>query len=246
MNAPAPPRLASRLVSLLALDNETEAIEGDLLEEFSSVASRANPAAASRWYWKQSLKTSAHLAWTSLRTAPWLIAVTALVGFLILRYSQHGLNLSTRLVCAIIDHDSAFYMNHFSAWQFCLNYGISAVDAILVLIVGCLIAMVARGREIVATATFGVFQLVAAPIPVLLLFVFAGQVLFGRHWMFSDSSNIRVALAYIYQSGDIGGLILYFISPLTTVLLPIFGGMIVRKIRRSAAPHLAANGAVFT
>jgi hypothetical protein len=229
-----PPRVASWLIRLFALDTQAEPIEGDLLEEFSVIALRANPAAARRWYWQQSLKTSAHLAWTSLRTAPGQLAVTTLAGFSILWYTENQLGLPTHLVCAAIDRYSSFYMNHFSIWQFCLNYGIPAVSWILVVLVGCLIALVARGREIVATVTLGVFQLLTAPL-LTYLFLFAYRALSGHILNSTGQAYIPTTVSVIYRSEGIGALALFIISPITTVLSPIVGGMIVRRIRQSAS-----------
>jgi hypothetical protein len=237
MNSPAaaarPPRFAVWLVAAFALDTQAEPVEGDLLEEFSAIASNANPSAARSWYWKQSLKTCALLAWTSLRTAPWLIACTSLGGFYLLWITR---NLPTHFVCAAIDHDAGFYTNHFPAWQFCLNYGIPAVSMILTILVGYLIALVARGREIVATATFGAFRFLTAPVFATLLFLFIHEALPGHHLvvMLPDPDYIRVSLAFMYH-GDLAALVLFCVSPFTTALLPTIGGMIVRKIRQSAA-----------
>jgi hypothetical protein len=234
-----PARIATWLISLFVLDNQAEPIEGDLLEEFSAIASRTNPAAARRWYWKQSLKTSAHLAWISLRSAPWQIAFTTLAGFSILWYVENQLGLPTHLVCAAIDRYSSFYMNHFSIWQFCLNYGIPAVSWILVVLVGCLIALVARGREIVATATLGLFQFLTAPLLTYLL-LFAYRALSGHVLISAGPAYIPITVSVIYRSQGVGALVLFIISPVTTVLSPIVGGMLVRKLRQSAARTPAA------
>ncbi len=238
MNSPAPPvhppRFASWLVGLFALENQAEALEGDLLEEFSAVASDANPATARRWYWKQCMKTSAHLAWISLQTAPLRIAFTTLAGFSILWCTETQLGLPTHLVCAAIDHYSGFYMNHFSSWQFCLNYGIPAVSWIFALLVGCLIALVAKGREIPATAAFGVFQFLMAPLLTYLL-LFAYRALSGHSLVSTGPAYIPIIVSVIYRSEGIGALVLFFISPVTTVLSPILGGLIVRNIRQSSA-----------
>ncbi|MGH9687397.1 MAG: hypothetical protein ACRD5K_09920, partial [Candidatus Acidiferrales bacterium] len=230
-----PPAIARWLTGLVAPENEAEPIQGDLLEEFSEVASSKSAGAARCWYWKQSLKTSAHLFWTGLRTAPWRIASTALVGFFILWYAQNQLQLPTRLVCAVIDRYSSFYMNHFSSWQFCLNYGIPAVTWILVVALGCLIAVVAKGREIVATAMFSLFQFVGTPL-LTLFFVIVYDMRFGQYLTHvpADSAYIRVTIPESYHYGGIGALALLFISPLTTLLLPLVAGITVRNLRQSS------------
>jgi len=225
-----PSCVAAWLVSLFALQNDAEPILGDLAEEFSAIESGSGTCAARRWYWRQSLRSAARLFWMAFRSAPWLIACTTLAGLLILWYSR---NLPTRLVCAVIDRDSSFYMNHFSIWQFTLNYGIPAVGMIVAVLVGCLIAIVASGREIVATATFGMFELVGAPILMWALFV-ATQAFFGHHLMFSEPSSaayIPLTISVIYHFGGVGGLVLYFTQPFTAVLLPVFGGTVIRNAR---------------
>lgn len=229
-----PPRLAAWFVDLFAPDGEAEPISGDLFEEFSAIASGKGTSAARSWYWKQSLKSTAHLFGTALRSAPWLIAFTTLAGFFILWYARNVLNLPTHLVSAVIDHYSGFYAAHFSGWQLCLNYGIPAVGWAFAVVVGCLIAVVAKGREIVATATFGIFQFLLANILASLLFLFIQEVLLGRHLILSNTGYIRITIPVIYHYGGIGALALFFISPFTTVLAPVLGGLIVRKTRSAA------------
>ena len=65
-----PPRIATWLIGLFTSDNEAEAIPGDLLEEFSHLASKAGVAIARRWYWRQTGKTITHLAGGAFRSAP--------------------------------------------------------------------------------------------------------------------------------------------------------------------------------
>ena len=56
-----PPRIAVWLVGLFTPDQEAESIPGDLLEEFSHLASNSGVPFARRWYWRQIAKTIAHL-----------------------------------------------------------------------------------------------------------------------------------------------------------------------------------------
>src|SRR5215510_5219875 len=83
---PRPPRLAAWLVSLFGSSEQAESILGDLSEEFLDIVSKSGIAFARRWYWRQSLKTIAHLAGSSFRTAPWLLAGVVLLGFLLRRF----------------------------------------------------------------------------------------------------------------------------------------------------------------
>ena len=56
-----PPVIAVWLVGFFTPDKQTEAIQGDLVEEFSSLASSSGVATARRWYWRQSINTVARL-----------------------------------------------------------------------------------------------------------------------------------------------------------------------------------------
>ena len=78
-----PPRLAVWLLTLFALDDEAESILGDLLEEFTLLASKSGFPFARRWYWRQTLKTVFQLADHGFRTAPWSTMVAVAGGFLL-------------------------------------------------------------------------------------------------------------------------------------------------------------------
>jgi hypothetical protein len=66
-----PPRIAAWLVNLFSASQEAESILGDLHEEFSDLRSRSSDAFARNWYWRQSVKTIAHLMGAGFRVAPW-------------------------------------------------------------------------------------------------------------------------------------------------------------------------------
>ena len=76
-----PPRFAVWLLTLFAPDKEAESILGDLLEEFTLLASKSGVPFARRWYWRQTLKTIFQLAVLGFRTAPWLTAAAVIGGF---------------------------------------------------------------------------------------------------------------------------------------------------------------------
>ena len=52
-----PPRVVSWFVDLFPPIEQTETIQGDLLEEFSGLVSTSGIDLARRWYWRQSVKT---------------------------------------------------------------------------------------------------------------------------------------------------------------------------------------------
>ena len=66
-----PPRLATWLVDLFASAREADVILGDLHEEFTAVFARDGRTQARRWYWRQSMRTIAHLAVGPFRGKPW-------------------------------------------------------------------------------------------------------------------------------------------------------------------------------
>jgi hypothetical protein len=78
-----PPRIALWLVDLFTPSEQAESIPGDLLEEFLELALKSGDAFARRWYWRQSVKTVAHLIATGFLVVPWLIAGTAVGGLLL-------------------------------------------------------------------------------------------------------------------------------------------------------------------
>ena len=55
MKAARPPRLAEWLLARSLAPDERDAILGDLLEELDELAREADPAAAARWYWRQTI-----------------------------------------------------------------------------------------------------------------------------------------------------------------------------------------------
>jgi len=56
-----PPRPAVWLVNLFTSAEEAESIRGDLLEEYFHLMSKSGVAFAQNWYWRQTVKTIAHL-----------------------------------------------------------------------------------------------------------------------------------------------------------------------------------------
>jgi hypothetical protein len=84
-----PRRIAGWFVDLFIPNEQAGSIPGELLEEFSNVASKSGLASARRWYWRQSAKTI--LIGTGFREASWLMIGTVLGGFLLLEFSTSNL-----------------------------------------------------------------------------------------------------------------------------------------------------------
>jgi hypothetical protein len=145
-----PPRMAAWLVNLFTRAEEAESILGDLLEEYSHLASKSGVAFARSWYWRQTMKTIAHLVGAGFRVAPWSTAAAVVGGFLLRRFVS---GLPERAIFAVL-HRYQVFENHFGAYVFFASYGI-AIGHLLIasLFVGCMVALAAKGREMVVTMT---------------------------------------------------------------------------------------------
>jgi hypothetical protein len=143
-----PPRLATWLVNLFA-STEEESILGDLLEEYSDLASKSGVPFARRWYWRQTMKTIAHLADNGFRVAPWSTAAAVAGGFLLHRFVS---GLPDKVLSAVTDRYLMYWSTHFKAYIWMLN-GMLIEHLVLSMFVGCVVALAAKGREMIATMT---------------------------------------------------------------------------------------------
>ncbi|MBZ5680899.1 MAG: hypothetical protein LAO24_12415 [Acidobacteriia bacterium] len=148
-----PPRIASWLVNLFTLSEE-ESIMGDLLEEFLHIASKSGVAIARRWYWRQTVKTIAHLFGAGFRIAPWSTTAAVVGGFLLLGFVS---GLPDKLLSAVTDRYLAFWSTHFRVYIWVLN-GMSIAHLTVSMFVGCVVAWAAKGREMVATMTLALLR----------------------------------------------------------------------------------------
>jgi hypothetical protein len=144
-----PPRVASWLIDLFGPAKEAESILGDLLEEFTQLASKSGVAFARRWYWRQTARTIAHLADSGFRHAPRSTAAAVVGGFFLHRFVS---GLPNKLLSAVTDRYLAFWSTHFKAYLWMLN-GMPIEHLIGSMFVGCVVALVAKGREMIATMT---------------------------------------------------------------------------------------------
>lgn len=202
-----PPRIAHWLLSLFATGVEAESLLGDMLEEFSLLAPKSGVAFARSWYWRQTRKTIAHLVGNAFRVAPWLAASVA--AGLVLNRLVSG--LPERAIFAVL-HRYQVYNHHFSAYVFFATDGIAIGHVIASMFVGCVVAIAAKGREMVATMMLGLV-LSAMTGAAALVWVSTGQafILWMLPWYFADWFAI------------------------------VIGGLIVRT-RRSTATTLASSG----
>src|SRR6266852_3876745 len=131
-----PPRIAAWLVNLFTSAEEAESILGDLLEEFSQLKSKSGVVFARRWYWRQTVKTIAHLAGTGFRVAPWATTAAVVGGFLLLRFVS---GLPEPAIFAVLRRYHVFE-HHFNAYIFFATDGIAIGHVIVSMFVGCIVA----------------------------------------------------------------------------------------------------------
>jgi hypothetical protein len=127
-----PPHIATWLVNLFTTGEEAESILGDMLEEFSHLASKSGVANARNWYWRQAVKTISHLIGIAFRVAPWSIAATVIGGFLLNRLVS---GLPERAIFAVL-HRYRVFDHHFDAYLFFATDGIKIGHVIASMFVG--------------------------------------------------------------------------------------------------------------
>jgi hypothetical protein len=196
-----PPRIATWLVNLFASPEE-ESILGDLLEEYSDLASKSGVPIARRWYWRQIVKTIGHLVGSGFRGAPLSIAAAVVGGFLLHRFVS---GLPDKLLSAVTDRYLVFWSTHFKAYIWALN-GMLIEHLIGSMFVGCVVALAAKGREMIATMTLGLVLC----------------ALMGAAWVWA-ATHLPIGAAWMLWS---------FTDPFAIVL----GGAIVRTRRSAAKP----------
>lgn len=142
MNSPnyQPPGVAIWLVDLLIPEAQKESVKGDLLEEFSDLATKFGESSARSWYWRHSTKTIARLMFRT----PWVVAnavfgayfaVIAFVGF----FAVQRLNIGAHVPPTDVATDLLI---------------LSSVGTLMLLTASVIVAMLAKGKEEMATALF--------------------------------------------------------------------------------------------
>jgi len=197
-----PPRLAELAVNLFAPAEQAESILGDLHEEFSQVGSKSGREIARRWYWRQSLLTIVQFAGRGFRSEPWSTAAVVIGGFLLLRTVHR---LPGLVLDVVTDRYLMYWSNHFHAYLWVLK-GLWIEYLMGSLFTGCVIALVAKRREMVATMT-----------PALIL---SAMAVVGAVW----AVVITADASYLWN------LLWSFADPFAIVV----GGVIVRVHRSSA------------
>ncbi len=191
-----PPRMAVWLIGLFALPEEAESILGDLLEEFSLLASKSGEPCARRWYWRQTLKTVPRLAGAGVRTSLWLTGAAVVGGFLLRRLLG---KLVGRAMFAVLERYLDFFAHHVNVYLFLASTGIDIAHLMTFLMIGFAVALVARRNEMVATIALAfIFWAMAVVGSVYALIRDGdGALLWRLTWYFSDSLAIVVAGAIV-------------------------------------------------
>jgi hypothetical protein len=145
-----PPHLVAWLVELFASTNQSESILGDVHEEFLDIYSESGVVAARRWYRRQGVKSIAHLAGAAFRDAPWSFAAFVLLGFLLRWF---GAELPARAIDAILGAQRPYSNEHYDFYVWLVTWGTPIARVIEMTLIGCIIAAIARGKEIVVTTT---------------------------------------------------------------------------------------------
>ena len=198
-----PPRLAAWLVSLFSPAEEADSILGDLAEEFAHLAAASGAAFARKWYLRQAVRTIGHLAASAFSFAPWSTAMAVIGGYLLIRFA---LPLPLQGIESILNRYRV-YEYHPDAYLLWFTGGAFLVRLILLTLIGTLMAVVAKGRELTATVTLALAEMFLWVIAFFFILVRSGR------------PSLLVTLPYVFGSCAAG----------------VLGGLIVRT-RRSAAP----------
>jgi hypothetical protein len=177
-----PPRVATWFLNLFVPYEQAEAITGDLLEEFSDVASKSGLAGAKQWYWRQSVRTILHFFAAGLRGAPWRTAGAVSGGllfiFLVLPQLLSSLISHAFIYSVAINGRQVYRIVPYMVPWFLTTIQIMTAAGLLV--VGSAVAIAARGREI------GVTVLLFATNTILFITRVAwllSHTIYGQNWL---------------------------------------------------------------
>jgi hypothetical protein len=191
-----PPTIAFWLISLFALAEEGESILGDLLEEFSLLASTSGVPWARNWYWRQTVKSIPRLAGLGFRTAPWMTAAAVVGGFMLRKLVAP---LVGSVTFAMIERYQVFFEHHFRVYLFFASTGLDIEHLITFLLIGFIVALFARQREMVATSVLAFIWGAMALVGSIYAAIRSGNdaFLWRLAWYFADSFVMVVAGAMV-------------------------------------------------
>jgi hypothetical protein len=199
-----PPRLAAWLVDLFASADHAESLLGDLSEEFSDITSKSGVVCARRWYWRQAATTIADLSGVGFRLAPWSLAGALLLGFALRWF---GSSLPERIIITILRAQRPYSDLHYDLYVWLVTWGIPIAGVAEMTLIGCIVAAVAKGREILATVVLGMVSSVTVG---LLLFLQILELPLPIPWNFLLLRNFENWMGFV------------------------LGGILIRKIRSAS------------
>jgi hypothetical protein len=190
-----PPRAAVWLLNLFTLDEKSESILGDLLEEFSLIASKLGSASARGWYWRQTMKTVPQLAGVGFRTAPWMTTAAVFGGFLLRKFLGP---LVEPPIFGVLERYRVFE-HHFGTYMFFASTGIDIGQLITFLFIGFVVALVSRQREMVGTITLSLIYGVMTVVGFIYVVTTTGHgaLLWRFTWIVADAFAIVIAGAVV-------------------------------------------------
>jgi hypothetical protein len=145
-----PPQLAVWLVELFVPDEQVQSVLGDLFEEFCDAASKSGLAHARRWYWRQTLPTILHLLGNGLRTAPWFVAGVVIGGIFLVQLSHTLTEWCIREGLGYLDQHVLQYLQP-RLVAYLHNTEMYLIRLIVSTAVGCIVALLCKRREMLAT-----------------------------------------------------------------------------------------------
>jgi len=183
--SPRPPWLAVWLIELFVPDEQAPSVLGDLLEEFSEVAAKSSIAHARRWYWRQALPTVLHLLGSGFRAAPRFMAGVVAGGIVLVELGWWFMGWSVNQGFLFLD---LYVFPHYEPrsrlevflFVFLLNSGHYLYRLTLSMLIGCVVALLSKGREMSATVALSLVCSIPALTRFLLFLRGNHEVL--RHW----------------------------------------------------------------
>jgi hypothetical protein len=209
-----PPCVAVWLLDLFTPYEQKESIPGDLLEEFVDVASKSGVAEARRWYWRQSARTVFHLIRSGFRVAPWSFTGLVVGGFFLAQlghaFAEGGIQTWFEFL-----RDHTHNVHHLSRFVvFLMNSGMYLWRFTVSMLIGCIIALACKSREMLATITVSLVCSIQAV---------TGFWTFFHHWTGSPTER--------------RDLLFFLLNSFGVLFTMVIGGGIVRKYRfRSLHP----------
>jgi len=191
-----PPRTAVWLLLLFTPAEQTESMLGDLLEEFSSLVMTSGAGFARRWYWRQTLNTIQHASVGALRAAPLLMLVAVVGGLWSIGFAT---TLSQHATRTFLDAHG-IYQSHPDAYLFWSKFPLRLGRLIICALVGCVVAIAAKRREMQVVTALSVAQLAMFFVAAVAVIARGGE---WFHWfvvMFKWNTLCSIATA-------VGGLI---------------------------------------